>query len=258
MPTRNTQVKTTRTRTPNKPHVIVKKEDIEENKVGGLDFLRFGESYTSLILGIIVVVIATVLLLSFVRGRNMAHKTAVPAQKVAIKNEVKNVPNIEHKNKSIATNKGNINPEPVKTQPTVTGNTYTVKAGDSLWTIAEQTYKSGYNWVDIAQANNLSNPSVLYSGMKLTLPKVAPKLATATTIPQTTPTVTDQVNMPVQTAMNSGKITGTTYTIEKGDNLWQIAVRAYGDGYQWTKIAKANNLTNPGVINVGNSLSIPR
>src|SRR5579864_7430831 len=36
---------------------------------GFFDYLRFGESYTSLILGIIVVVIATALLLSFVHNK---------------------------------------------------------------------------------------------------------------------------------------------------------------------------------------------
>src|SRR4051812_10128646 len=40
------------------------------------DYLRFGESYTSLILGIVVVIISTVLILSFVHNKN-AGKTPV-------------------------------------------------------------------------------------------------------------------------------------------------------------------------------------
>src|SRR5258708_6145986 len=42
----------------------------QEYKSGISDYLKFGESYTSLVLGIIVVIIATVLLLSFVHGKN--------------------------------------------------------------------------------------------------------------------------------------------------------------------------------------------
>ncbi|MGA2968080.1 MAG: LysM peptidoglycan-binding domain-containing protein, partial [Candidatus Levyibacteriota bacterium] len=49
-----------------------------------------------------------------------------------------------------------------------------------------------------------------------------------------------------------------TYTVKSGDYLWSIAIRAYGDGYQWVKIAKANNLTNPDLIFSGNVLQLPR
>src|SRR6478752_2948072 len=51
-----------------------KTKDIEkespEKKSSFFDYLRFGESYTSLILGIIVVIIATALLLSFVHNKD--------------------------------------------------------------------------------------------------------------------------------------------------------------------------------------------
>jgi nucleoid-associated protein YgaU len=44
----------------------------------------------------------------------------------------------------------------------------------------------------------------------------------------------------------------------KGDSLWKIAVRAYGDGYKWVSIAKANKLVNPNLIHSGNVLTLPR
>jgi nucleoid-associated protein YgaU len=40
--------------------------------------------------------------------------------------------------------------------------------------------------------------------------------------------------------------------------LWTIAVRAYGDGYKWTEIAKANKLVNPNLIHPGNVFVLPR
>jgi len=120
--------------------------------------------------------------------------------------------------------------------------TYTVKAGDYLWSIAEKLYGSGYNWVDLASANNLQNPSVLYAGTKLIVPDVKPKMITVQ-------------NNPVQ---SPSPITENSYTVVKGDYLWNIAVRAYGDGYKWTEIARANNLTNPSLIFSGNVLKLPR
>ncbi len=112
--------------------------------------------------------------------------------------------------------------------------TYKVIAGDSLWKIAQNFYGSGYNWVDIAQVNSLSKPNFIAAGQELTIPKVEPRLA--------------QVE----------SITGDSYTVVKGDCLWKIAVRAYGDGYKWVKIARENNLANPDLIHPGNVLLISR
>ncbi len=57
---------------------------------------------------------------------------------------------------------------------------------------------------------------------------------------------------------NQAPITGATYEVVKGDSLWKIAVRAYGDGYQWVKIARENKLVNPNLIHPGNLLALPR
>jgi nucleoid-associated protein YgaU len=51
--------------------------------------------------------------------------------------------------------------------------------------------------------------------------------------------------------------TRTYYTVQKGDTLWAIAKKYYGDGNKYTEIAKANNISNPNVISVGQKLLIP-
>lgn len=56
----------------------------------------------------------------------------------------------------------------------------------------------------------------------------------------------------------SSAITQATYTVLEGDHLWEIAVRAYGDGFRWSDIAKANNLSSPDAIAPGMVLTIPR
>ena len=47
-------------------------------------------------------------------------------------------------------------------------------------------------------------------------------------------------------------------TVKKGDSLWGFAVRFYGDGSLWKKIADANGIANPDRIAVGAVLEIPR
>lgn len=222
------------------------------------DYLRFGESYTSLLLGIVVVIISTLLLLSFVHNRN-AIKTAGPKDTSSAQtNMLTGIPSPSNLAKAIGVSeaptqfvKQQVKPKTSPTKaPVVTGNSYIVTADDTLWKIAEKKYKSGYNWVDIAQANKLANPSVIHKGDKLILPNMKPKLATASN---------NSIQQgQTQAMIANDKITGTTYTINKGDTLWSIAVRAYGDGYKWVAIAKANNLTNPGLIHSKNVLKIPR
>ena len=128
-------------------------------------------------------------------------------------------------------------------------NEHTVTKGETLWSIAENSYGSGYNWVDIKKANNLTSENIEV-GQKLVIPNnISPK--------EPTTTVTT-ASAKGETTLQTSPIASETYTVVKGDTLWSIAVRAYGDGYKWTEIAKANKLVNPGVIHSGNILTLPR
>lgn len=49
-----------------------------------------------------------------------------------------------------------------------------------------------------------------------------------------------------------------THVVAKGEFLWEIAQQYYNDGYQWTKIAEANNLTNPDILVEGQELTLPQ
>ncbi|GHJ50110.1 hypothetical protein Cs7R123_74520 [Catellatospora sp. TT07R-123] len=48
-----------------------------------------------------------------------------------------------------------------------------------------------------------------------------------------------------------------TYRVKAGDTLWDIAANYYGDGRQYMKIAKANNIADPNQIDIGWVLKIP-
>lgn len=130
---------------------------------------------------------------------------------------------------------------------------YTVVRGENLWTIAEREYGSGYNWIDIAAENKIKNPDMISAGQVLVLPSVKvrkPVVAEKVeTVKKTTVIAQNKVLEP---------ISGGTYSVVRGDNLWTIAVRAYGDGFKWTQIAKENKLVHPGLIHSGNLLVLPR
>jgi nucleoid-associated protein YgaU len=55
------------------------------------------------------------------------------------------------------------------------------------------------------------------------------------------------------------KTSGIHVRVRRGDSLWRIAKRHYGDGRKWTKIYRANRrkLKDPDVILVGRRLYLP-
>lgn len=48
-----------------------------------------------------------------------------------------------------------------------------------------------------------------------------------------------------------------SYRVSKGDSLWIIARRLFGDGASWTTIARYNDLENPSLLRVGQELALP-
>jgi LysM repeat protein len=102
---------------------------------------------------------------------------------------------------------------------------YTVRRGDTLCSIA---YRYGTTVGAIVAANNIYNPSFIYTGQRLAIP--------------------------------TGRLAGpapavaTCYTVRKGDNLVSIALR---HGTTVSAIALANNLANPSFIWPGQCLVIP-
>ena len=69
-----------------------------------------------------------------------------------------------------------VEPEPAPAEPepapAPVGQTYTVKAGDTLWSIAKRFYGSGFKWGDIYDANYdvIKNPRMIYVGQVLLIP----------------------------------------------------------------------------------------
>lgn len=158
--------------------------------------------------------------------------------------------------------------ETTTSETTITrdGKTFhVVQPNDTLWTISEKYYDDGFEWTKIAEANGLTNPNEIEKGQELLIPEIMEQdiaVASVTDVPQKelspTPTQMPTTNQEMDRQEATGAITGATYTVVGGDNLWDIAVRAYGDGYKWVEIAEANDLINPNLIHRGNVFIIPR
>ncbi|WP_406729931.1 LysM peptidoglycan-binding domain-containing protein [Streptomyces sp. GD-15H] len=101
------------------------------------------------------------------------------------------------------------------------GTTYTVKKGDTLWSIARA---HGTTVPALVDTNGLEDPGRLDVGQKLKL--------------------------------SGGTV--STYTVARGDTLWSIAASKLGDGNRWREIAALNKLADADAITSGQKLKLPK
>lgn len=125
-------------------------------------------------------------------------------------------------------------PEPLL-QETVTtmpggATTYVVKPGDNLFRIA---LNNGVTLQALSQANNITNPALIYVGQTLTIP------AGGTTPPP---------------APSPGQTCSSVYIVKPGDNLFRIALR---NNVSLAYLAQVNGIANPSMVYVGQSICIP-
>ena len=106
--------------------------------------------------------------------------------------------------------------------PTPGEQLYTVKQGDTLGMIAAAY---GISWVQIAEANGVVNPNLIYPGQVLKIPSNTP-----------------------------GPAPQFSHVVKQGETLFLISLHY---GVVWTQIAEANNITAPYVIFPGQTLVIP-
>lgn len=59
-----------------------------------------------------------------------------------------------------------------------------------------------------------------------------------------------------KTARETTKTAAKTYTVKKGDTLWNIAKKELGDGAKYKTLATLNNISNPNKISVGQVLKL--
>lgn len=68
----------------------------------------------------------------------------------------------------------------------------------------------------------------------------------------------ETVKQEATTSLDNPAVTeNKTHTVVKGDTLWGIAKKYYGNGAQYPKIASANGVSNPNLIKPGQVFTIP-
>lgn len=105
---------------------------------------------------------------------------------------------------------------------------YTVKSGDNLGRIARA---HGTSVSQLVASNEINNPNLIVVGQKLTIPSTSSKGTSSA------PAVKTQLN----------------YKVKSGDSLYSIAKR---HGQTVSTLAKLNNLANPNLIVVGQTLRV--
>lgn len=197
-----------------------------------LKSIRSNESFISTLLGVAVVITVGSLLFNYFKSKPT---TQLPQNDVDI-SEIK------------TENLDQLNGKPSLTS----GNIHDVLAGETLWSISEKYFKSGYNWVDIASANKIKNENLIEKGQKLIIPDVAAKKQTVM--------MGKEIKVEI-TAAETKVQTESEYVVKSNDSLWKIAVNIYGDGYQWVKVYQANKAKigrNPNLLISGTKISLPK
>jgi lipoprotein-anchoring transpeptidase ErfK/SrfK len=147
---------------------------------------------------------------------------------------------------------------------------HVVQPGETLASIANLY---GLTVQQIAQLNNITNPNHILRGQTLTvfaapepitaetLDAVATVVApTATTVAPVQeviqPTATTEIVQPTAqpTVAPTPTTTTTTHTVQSGETLASIAQRF---GVTWPAIVRANNISNPNLVQAGQVIIIP-
>ncbi|MDH3583974.1 MAG: LysM peptidoglycan-binding domain-containing protein, partial [Phycisphaerae bacterium] len=89
-------------------------------------------------------------------------------------------------------------------------------------------------------------------------PAPAPGSSTVTPLaPAPTPAATPRLTATTPGTERPGADLVSTYQIEEGDTLSDLALRFYGSAQQWRQIAKANPDLNPDRLKVGQTIRLP-
>lgn len=222
--TKKTVKKTTKT---TRREQAEQKADNIKAKIASMNLSR---SYTSLAYGVITVLVIFALIFAAVRVFTQD-----------------NTPNISEDGVTTITQETN-------------ENVHVVQEGETLWSISEKVYNDGFAWKEIADANNITEASMLEEGTRLTIPARESQAQEITMTTDEQATATPTVSQPEQAEMEPTTpqtTTGNEYTVKAGDTLWDISMQVYGTGYRWSEIASANSVGDPNLIFSGTILTLP-
>lgn len=114
--------------------------------------------------------------------------------------------------------------------PTAGYKTYTVKAGDSLWNVAAKQLGDGNRYREIMTLNSLTSTTI-HAGLVLSIPGTS-------------------------ASANTAAASTKTYTVKKGDSLWNIAAKQLGNGARYKEIMSLSGIGST-TIRAGQVLTLP-
>jgi LysM repeat protein len=127
--------------------------------------------------------------------------------------------------------------------------THVVERGETLSEISQKHYGTSTKWQDVLKANRnvVTDPRLLRPGMKLKIPVLADVASAGSSRPA------------LNAAASAAPTASRTYTVQKGDTLFRIAMKCYDDGTRWRDIQEANRqaVDDPKKLRPGMVLLIP-
>ena len=123
---------------------------------------------------------------------------------------------------------------------------YQVKAGDSLWQLADEFLRDARQYPEIARINNLPINARLEVGQQIILPLSR--------------NLNDQDSQLESNQIQTSEVLESKYQVQVGDSLWLIADQELGDPYLWSEIYRLNQDligADPNLILPNQSLILP-
>ena len=170
---------------------------------------------------------------------------------------------------------------------------YEVQANENLWDISKRLTGDATNWQQLAALNSLDHNGTVYGGKTIQIPgdmlkpginadNAGPTLAAATpaiepAADSATESAPKRLKVPTATAVEAVSEVivadaseasdtpavpagpSTSFKVQAGESMWEMAKRTTGDATNWKEIAAANNMTpeEAALIKYGQSLEIP-
>ena len=133
---------------------------------------------------------------------------------------------------AVQPNHAAVAPPSILAQPSSPVHSITIRRGDTLWKLAQQTLGRGSRWLELLTANpSILNPTRLEPGTTILIPQNA-------TLP--------------------GSRSESKMTVERGDTLTKIAQSQYRRATAWRCIVQANpEIQDPNRIYEGQQLLLP-
>jgi len=118
---------------------------------------------------------------------------------------------------------------------------YVIKKGDTLSKISKKFYNSPNYWQKLAIYNNIENADILRTGDVLAIPQLW---------------ILNHYEHDCQDEQLQTEV--SYHTVKKGDTLWKICDKYYGNGKYYQALARYNRIENPNILNSGDKLLIPK